>query len=223
MKYKPTPAIIIKSLRKERNISQEELAKVIGINRSKLSNIENNVSDPKVNEINLLCDYFNVSSDYLLGRVNNNVRNNIIDNIAYMFSLSSKSKTEIKKALPNHYYDFTELNKYIENGHLRRLLDLIDEFFYYDSIASASLKELQSEISNSDYETIVNIKKKIARSTKIADNYLDIIRYNLIFLVKAFPHDKKEFSIGKTYIDVLNDKQFADLITSIMEKKLPDY
>lgn len=223
MKFDHTPAVIIKSLRNERNITQEELAKAIGINRSRLSNIENNTSDPKVDEINFLCDYFNVSSDYLLGRVNIHVRNNIIDNIAYLFSLSSKSKTEIKQTLPNHHYDFTELNKFIENGNLKRLLDLIDEFFYYDSIASASLKELQSEFPNGNYETIVNLKKKTVRSTKIADDYLDIIRDNLIFLVRAFPHDKKEFSSGKSYIDVMDDKQFADLITCIMKKKLPNF
>jgi transcriptional regulator with XRE-family HTH domain len=56
----------IKDLRKERNISQLDLATYIGIKRTSLSNIENGKYLISVDYIKMICDYFNIHSSQLL-------------------------------------------------------------------------------------------------------------------------------------------------------------
>lgn len=58
---------IIIGLRKERNISQTELGKAIGVSARAISYWEQGVNEPKATYIAKLAEYFGVSSDYLLG------------------------------------------------------------------------------------------------------------------------------------------------------------
>lgn len=56
----------IQSLRKEKGISQEELAEQVGVSRQAVSKWESEQSSPEVDKIILLSDYFGVTTDYLL-------------------------------------------------------------------------------------------------------------------------------------------------------------
>lgn len=58
----------IKELRNERNISQMNLAKQIGVSQKAIDYWERGVNEPKASYIVLLCNYFDVSADYLLCR-----------------------------------------------------------------------------------------------------------------------------------------------------------
>ncbi|MCH5154439.1 MAG: helix-turn-helix transcriptional regulator [Clostridiales bacterium] len=60
----------IKELRTEHNLSQQNLAKQIGVSQKAIDYWERGVNEPKAGYIVLLCDYFDVSADYLLGREN---------------------------------------------------------------------------------------------------------------------------------------------------------
>ncbi|MGM0410523.1 MAG: helix-turn-helix domain-containing protein [Bacillota bacterium] len=62
---------IIKKLRKENNMTQEDLAKKIGITRGAVGLYERGERKIDYKTINKLADIFGVSSDYLLGRVDN--------------------------------------------------------------------------------------------------------------------------------------------------------
>lgn len=55
-------------LREEKKVKQSELAEAIGISRISISNYENGERTPDGEVICKLADYFNVSTDYLLGR-----------------------------------------------------------------------------------------------------------------------------------------------------------
>ncbi|KQC13172.1 MAG: repressor protein [Desulfuromonas sp. SDB] len=57
----------IRLLRKEKNLSQEELASMLDITRPILSNIENSERKINVEEIKKISKIFNISSDVLLG------------------------------------------------------------------------------------------------------------------------------------------------------------
>lgn len=59
----------IKYLRMQKNMTQEQLAEVIGISRSALSMYELNQREPDLNTIIKFADFFQVSTDYLLGRL----------------------------------------------------------------------------------------------------------------------------------------------------------
>lgn len=58
----------IKELRTERGLSQQALAKQIGVSQKAVDYWERNVNEPKASYIVLLADFFNVTADYLLGR-----------------------------------------------------------------------------------------------------------------------------------------------------------
>lgn len=58
----------IKELRQERGLSQQALAKQIGVSQKAVDFWERGVNEPKASYIVLLCDFFGVSADYLLGR-----------------------------------------------------------------------------------------------------------------------------------------------------------
>ncbi len=69
------PGAIIKKLREDNKLSQAELADNIGINNSVLSRIESGDRQLRDDELIKIADFFNVSTDYLLGRTT--VRNDI--------------------------------------------------------------------------------------------------------------------------------------------------
>lgn len=53
-------------LRKERNLSQEELANVLNVSRQTISKWETDQTTPDFDKIVPLCEYFNITSDELL-------------------------------------------------------------------------------------------------------------------------------------------------------------
>ena len=58
----------IANLREGHDLNQKELADKLGINRSVLNRIEKGTRPIRDDELNLIANYFNVSTDYLLGR-----------------------------------------------------------------------------------------------------------------------------------------------------------
>lgn len=57
-------------LRKENNLSQAELAKHIGVTQKAIDFWEKGINEPKASYIIKLAQFFNVSTDYLLGLEN---------------------------------------------------------------------------------------------------------------------------------------------------------
>lgn len=55
-------------LREQRKMTQEELAQKVGITRAALSHYENNRREPDYKTLEAIANYFQVSTDYLMGR-----------------------------------------------------------------------------------------------------------------------------------------------------------
>ncbi|MGD6931860.1 helix-turn-helix domain-containing protein [Bacillus thuringiensis] len=70
---------IIRDLRKQKGITQEELAQSLQLSESTIGMYERNERQPDYNTLIRIADYFNVSTDFLLGRDSNvkEDRNNI--------------------------------------------------------------------------------------------------------------------------------------------------
>ena len=64
----------IRELRKGKHLNQEQLANLIGVTKQAISQYERGVRKPDIPTIDALCDIFNVSSDYLLGKENVTIR-----------------------------------------------------------------------------------------------------------------------------------------------------
>ncbi|NFD31054.1 XRE family transcriptional regulator [Clostridium botulinum] len=58
----------LKELREEKELTQEELGKLLNVSRQTVSGYEAEVIEPNINNLVRLADIFNVSLDYLLGR-----------------------------------------------------------------------------------------------------------------------------------------------------------
>ncbi len=57
----------IRRLRLAKNISQVDLAKALGVTKQSISNWENNNIQPSIDMLIRICDYFSVTTDYMLG------------------------------------------------------------------------------------------------------------------------------------------------------------
>lgn len=66
-------------LRKERNLSQRQVAKELGISQALLSHYENGIREPGLDFVVQACDFYGVSADYLLGRSLNRDGTTILD------------------------------------------------------------------------------------------------------------------------------------------------
>ena len=58
----------IRDLRKQKRLSQTELGKYIGLSQTTVNAWENGRAEPSSVYLSKLADYFNVTTDYLLGR-----------------------------------------------------------------------------------------------------------------------------------------------------------
>ncbi len=57
----------IRSLREDADLNQTQLAKALNMTQRKISYIECDKYEPSIEDIVLICDFFEISSDYLLG------------------------------------------------------------------------------------------------------------------------------------------------------------
>ena len=57
----------IRAVRKEKKLSQVELGKAVGVSRSTIANWEKGKTSPATTYILKLANFFNITTDYLLG------------------------------------------------------------------------------------------------------------------------------------------------------------
>lgn len=57
------------SLRKSKKLTQAEMANIIGVHRATYSNYETGLRNPDYETLKKIADFFDVTTDYLLGRV----------------------------------------------------------------------------------------------------------------------------------------------------------
>jgi len=61
----------ITTLRKVHELTQSDIAKLLGITQANVYKYEKGLSEPPLETVKWYADYFDVSLDYLLGRTNN--------------------------------------------------------------------------------------------------------------------------------------------------------
>ena len=58
----------LRGLREDRDLKQKELAQELNCSQKMISNYECNQREPDLCMLRILCDFFNVTADYILGR-----------------------------------------------------------------------------------------------------------------------------------------------------------
>lgn len=109
----------LSQLRKEVNLTQEELSKKLKITRSALSLYELGKRDPDTETLNLLADFFHVSVDYLLGRTDiRDLSESKVETRAYHnLDVSGLPEEAIKQV--EDYIEFVK-QKYNPDGSLKK-------------------------------------------------------------------------------------------------------
>ncbi len=58
----------LNELMEDKNLSSLALSKILNINDSTILRWRKGLMNPTIDKLNILCDYFGVTADYLLGR-----------------------------------------------------------------------------------------------------------------------------------------------------------
>lgn len=84
----------LKELRKNKGVSQEEVANALGVSFRAYQNYEYGQREPNIEMLNKIADYFGTSVDYLLGR--DTSEKPVIDLLAAQFDMSALEQEIIK-------------------------------------------------------------------------------------------------------------------------------
>lgn len=90
----------LKELRKEKKLTQEQLADNFFVNKSSISRYEKNTQVPELEILIKIAEFFDVSVDYLLGRSDNRTTNLYsadINNSTYTIELDKELKKDLTK------------------------------------------------------------------------------------------------------------------------------
>lgn len=119
----------LRLLRKENNLTQEQLASYFGMKKSRISQYELDKRQADDDFKKQLADFFNVSLDYLLGRTNDK---NIID-IPQEYTDKYKVTSKDKKQYLEHMKKANEaffMNDEFNEEDKKEILDTMNEIFW---------------------------------------------------------------------------------------------
>lgn len=140
----------IKSLRESNNIQQKVLAKAIGISNVVLSRYETRERRPDYDTLKLIANYFNVTTDYLLGR-------------------TDKKRSDWNDKLP-------ELRARDEKDIAKKLQDMINELESGTSLAfdGEPMDEDTRELVLAQIERNLRLTKQHAKQKFTPKKYRDV-------------------------------------------------
>jgi transcriptional regulator with XRE-family HTH domain len=95
----------LKALREIKNLKQDELSKLLNIDRSTIGKWENDTSRPDFMKLLKISEYFGVSTDYLLGKIDRLNESPEIKEKCEIFEKISNLSPKSKKYI-NEYIDF---------------------------------------------------------------------------------------------------------------------
>ena len=177
----------IKELRKTRNITQQDLAEMLGVSYQAISRWENSITSPDITALPVLANIFNVTVDYLLD-VNINENTQIIENIykqSWELCVNQKHKEaqelleEKTKLFPNNYFLKNEL------------LNIYYVLMYDDD------KEIYQD-------KIIDLANEIIKNCLISDYKFSA--FKALILIYG---SKNEFTKGKELLELLPDSSYS--------------
>ncbi|RKD33160.1 cobalamin-dependent protein [Thermohalobacter berrensis] len=143
----------LKDLRKTHNLRQKDLAKELGLAQTTIANYEQGTRFPNQDILNKFADYFKVSLDYLLGRVDiHDFRKDLEEIKVY-----KGKKEEYLKEIELKYFNILLSGKRDEaynlvNGAIRNGIDIKDIYKYVFEVSLKRVGELweKNKLSISD-------------------------------------------------------------------------
>ena len=135
------------SLRGERNMTQTDVAKIIGKQRSTVSGYETEDKEPDFESLCTLAEYFGVTTDYMLGRDDDRTHADVVfrnDNANFKKHFDGLPP-ELKLVVTSIFDDFyVLLNRDMRNGRAARLVLYRDLMHHLQSYRA----EIRNHIEN---------------------------------------------------------------------------
>lgn len=188
--------------------TQEKLAKGIGANRQSIGQWKDGLTSPDVIVFEKIAKYYNVSADYLIGRIDS--KSPMIDNMAIhaRTGLSDKAIDVISNFDPEKQ---KTLSNIIGNDKLGALLSGIDDVVNQKSLYYQYIFEISERLNKADKSAMANIS---GTSVGYGGAYANARNRNMAT-------DSKEIS-AKKYIEVLRyslKNIFEDIINEVTYSK----
>lgn len=133
----------LKALRRERGITQQQLADGVGISKGGLSYYENSGRTPDISILERFADYFGVTTDYLLGRTNAQTQKVKLQAVCNYTGLSDKAVNLLSDLKENSPAQLRVINFLLEQAEdMDIIYDLDDTDSYDGSILNAVVRYL---------------------------------------------------------------------------------
>ncbi|WP_025727752.1 helix-turn-helix domain-containing protein [Heyndrickxia ginsengihumi] len=107
----------LKRLRINKKLTQEELGKIVNVTKVSISGYEKGKRSPDTETLNMLADYFNVTTDYLLGRTDDE-KGHYINESTGEYKFTEKDERDIAKRMDQIRKDLMEANNTDKNDGL---------------------------------------------------------------------------------------------------------
>ncbi len=167
MDYKETFAKRLISLREQKNITQQELADELGITRQSLSLYEKAERTINIELLARIADFFNVSTDYLMGRTDIATLDESIQTACKVTGLSEEAIRKIQLETANY-----ESNS-VDVATLNAILTC---HWFWNMFFQLSILERDSKQQlNSPYNVDIEFIKEL--STQIGVSYNELERH----------------------------------------------
>lgn len=101
----------VKILRKNNGVNQDELAKILGLSKGQMCNLENGKRNLSLVQLEKICKYFDVDLSYFFLLENNDSYLNIINKVKLLFEskeLSQQQKDDFFLSIMKAYLDSKE-------------------------------------------------------------------------------------------------------------------
>ena len=176
---------IIRKLRHEREMTQNDLANLLNCNRQKIADLERGKSCPSVDDLILLCKIFNVSADYLLGLSDVKSVDKDIEFICDYTGLSENVIKILNQDNKNNYSSTINLLlefRTKEQDDELSILDLISQYINItfiefvkrhhieELIGTPKFKELENMMNQAFLDEITTSLKELKINNKAGEN-----------------------------------------------------
>ncbi|MCI8481878.1 MAG: helix-turn-helix domain-containing protein [Clostridia bacterium] len=175
-KNKPIIAERIKQLRKEKSLTQEQLADILGLNaKSSIANYESGANSPSDEIKKKMCKEFDCSMDYLMGLTSHKNPKEELEKELYKLDLTENQFNQMISLLLDEDNDKIDILFSKKNNKLTKACQICLEFAWDYTIPinedlTDEQKEKINELETENVNKVINIIKSLDKS-KIIHNY----------------------------------------------------
>lgn len=193
----------LKKIRISAKLTQQEFANEIGISVAALSYYEKGKRSPDIIFLSKVCDYFNVSTEYLLGYTNSLITENV--EISKMLGLSDKAINNIRRYI--EHSDEGSFEDYANNDILNKILES-EDFYNVLDLMTWSGFDFCERVPDKEYIEYIATKKMMHAISKAVESMPSMEGRILEALI---PEQKEREQYSKWIIEE-NEKQTDELL-----------